>query len=171
MNRLTSFIVAAGVVLLDRATKIMVQARLNEFDHVAVIPGFFNIVHTENRGAAFGMLSGLAGNGRNALLIVLSLVISFGIAAALWQPARAGVRDTPVLRWGLSLVLGGALGNLWDRVAAGSVTDFLQFFFGSWEFASFNAADSAITVGAGLLILDMWLSRHHHNVSQATLPR
>ena len=61
---------------------------------------------------------------------------------------------------GLSLVFGGALGNLIDRVTRGTVTDFLQFFFGSWEFPSFNAADSAITIGAGLLLLDLWRTRH-----------
>ena len=68
---------------------------------------------------------------------------------------------------GLALVFGGALGNLWDRALAGTVTDFLQFFFGSYEFPSFNAADSSITVGACLLLLDLWRSRETENPKKA----
>jgi signal peptidase II len=81
------------------------------------------------------------------------------IGVILWRPPRVAISDTPLLRTGLALVFGGALGNLWDRLMRGTVTDFLQFFFGSYEFPSFNAADSAITIGAGLLILDLWRTR------------
>jgi signal peptidase II len=84
------------------------------------------------------------------------------IAFMLWRPHHAGMHDTVLLRIGLALVFGGALGNLWDRVFAGTVTDFLQVFFGSYEFPAFNAADSAITIGAGLLLIDLWRTRHHH---------
>ena len=65
------------------------------------------------------------------------------------------------MRVGLALILGGAAGNLWDRIFRGTVTDFLQFFFGQYEFPSFNAADTMITIGAGLLILDLFLTKHH----------
>jgi signal peptidase II len=69
-----------------------------------------------------------------------------------------GAANILLLRTGLSLIFGGAVGNLWDRLLRGTVTDFLQFFFGSYEFPSFNVADSAITVGAALLLLDLWHS-------------
>jgi signal peptidase II len=124
-----------------------------------VIPGFFNIVHTENPGAAFGALSESGGPWRSVFLVGISLVVMVVIGVILWRPARLAISDTLLLRTGLALVFGGALGNLWDRLLRGTVTDFLQFFFGSYEFPSFNAADSAITIGAGLLILDLWRTR------------
>jgi signal peptidase II len=76
--------------------------------------------------------------------------------------SRGGSRANPCMQIGLALVFGGALGNFWDRAFAEThtVTDFLQFFFGSYEFPSFNVADSAITIGAGLLLIDLWRSRH-----------
>ena len=85
------------------------------------------------------------------------------IAVMLWRPHHAGMHDTVLLRIGLSLVFGGALGNVWDRLFRGTVTDFLQVFFGSYEFPSFNAADSAITIGAVLLLIDLWRTRHRQS--------
>jgi signal peptidase II len=82
------------------------------------------------------------------------------ITALLVQPARGGLHPTPMLRTGLALVFGGATGNVYDRVVRGAVTDFLEFYFGSYQFPTFNVADTAITIGAGLLLLDMWLTRH-----------
>jgi signal peptidase II len=89
------------------------------------------------------------------------------ITTLLLHPARGGLISTGVLRFGLALVLGGALGNVYDRVLVGSVTDFLEFYFGQYQFPAFNVADSAITIGAGLLLLDMWRGhRHEKHVSQ-----
>jgi len=81
--------------------------------------------------------------------------------------ARGRVPNTPLMRTALALVFGGALGNLWDRVFHGTVTDFLQFFFGSYEFPSFNAADTMINIGAGLLLIDLWLTRHRQPAPQS----
>jgi signal peptidase II len=74
------------------------------------------------------------------------------------------VKKTPLLETALALVFGGAAGNMWDRLFRGTVTDFLQFFFGNYEFPSFNAADSAITVGACLLLIDLWINRTEKNL-------
>ena len=154
--------IIAGVVVVDRITKLYIRSAFSAWDITPVIPPFFNIVHTENPGAAFGMLSDSFGQFRELFLITVSLAVMSIIALMLWRPHRAGMHDTPLLRIGLALVFGGALGNLVDRLFRGTVTDFLQFFFGSYEFPAFNAADTAITIGAGLLLIDLWRTRHHH---------
>ena len=156
-DRLRSAGVIALVVLMDRLTKIYIRGAFTAADLKPVIPGFFNIVHTENPGAAFGMLADSPGAWRGLLLVGVSLAVMIVIGVMLWKPP-AGMTSAWV-RTGLALVFGGALGNLWDRIFRGTVTDFLQFFFGSYEFPSFNAADSAITIGAALLLIDMWRNR------------
>jgi signal peptidase II len=151
--------IVAAVVAIDRVTKVYIRTRVSYWEILPVVPGFFNIVHVENPGAAFGALAYFTSEWRAVLLVGISLAVMAIIAMVLWRPARLGVIDTGLLRTGLSLVFGGAMGNVWDRLARGTVTDFLQFFFGSYEFPSFNAADSAITIGAGLLLLDLLRSR------------
>lgn len=153
--RLRSAAIIAAVVLLDRITKLYIRAHVTSADIFPVIPGFFNIVHTENPGAAFGFLAGLDVAWRGYLLIAISLVVLSIIASLLFR----GASNPMVLQTGLALVFGGALGNLIDRITRGTVTDFLQFFFGTYEFPSFNAADSAISIGAGLLLVDLWRNR------------
>lgn len=157
--RLRAATIIAVVVLLDRITKIYIRMRVSPWDVHPVIPGFFNIIHTENPGAAFGMLADSTSPWRSLLLVGISLVVMGIIAWILWRPARAGFGDGLLLQTGFALVLGGALGNFIDRAGRGTVTDFLQFFFGSYEFPSFNVADSAITIGAGLLIIDLLKSK------------
>jgi signal peptidase II len=102
------------------------------------------------------------------LLVAVSLVVIAIIGVMLWRPrptaAQQGMHAFGLVSIGLALVIGGALGNVVDRLMRGTVTDFLQVFFGSYEFPSFNAADSAITVGAALLLIDLWRTRHHHHV-------
>jgi signal peptidase II len=150
--RLRAALLITGIVALDRATKLYIRARVSSFDVYPVIPGFFNIVHTENPGAAFGMFSDSPTEWRGILLVGISLAVMAIIGAMLWRMAAAP--HSGLMLTGLALVFGGALGNLWDRLFRGTVTDFLQLFFGSYEFPSFNVADSAISVGAALLILD-----------------
>ncbi|HWZ31088.1 MAG TPA: signal peptidase II [Bryobacteraceae bacterium] len=158
-HRLQSVAIIAAVVIIDRITKLYIRVRVSPWDVHAVIPGFFNIIHTENPGAAFGMFSESASQWRSLFLIAVSLVVMALIGWILWRPTRAGFADSALLRTGFALVLGGALGNFIDRATRGTVTDFLQFFFGTYEFPSFNAADSAITIGAGLLLIDLWRTR------------
>lgn len=157
--RYIPFGISAGVFALDRLTKHLIETRVSAWDTHVVIPGFFQIVHTQNRGAAFGILSDSAHEWRSFFLIGLSAVVMVFIATLLIQAIRGTGSQHAVLRFALALVLGGAFGNVYDRVVAGSVTDFLEFFLGEYRFPAFNVADSAITVGAGLLILDIWRTR------------
>jgi signal peptidase II len=154
--RLRSVAIIAGVVMVDRITKLYIQRNFSPFDTKVVIAGFFNIVHAENPGAAFGFLSESTSQWRGVLLVGVSLAVMAIIGTMLFRP---GVKKTPLFETALALVFGGAAGNMWDRMFRGTVTDFLQFFFGSYEFPSFNAADSAITVGATLLLIDLWINR------------
>ena len=154
--RLRSAAIIASVVILDRITKLYIQRSFSPFDTKVVIAGFFNIVHAENPGAAFGFLSESTSQWRGVLLVGVSLAVMAIIGTMLFRP---GVKKSLLLETALALVFGGAAGNMWDRLFRGTVTDFLQFFFGSYEFPSFNAADSAITVGASLLLIDLWINR------------
>ncbi len=158
-HRPWSLAIALVVFALDRLTKVLIERNLSVWDTVRVIPGFFNIVHTKNRGAAFGVFSDSSSEFRSIALIGVSLVVLIFVSFLLLRPARAGFSGSRLTILGLSLVLGGAIGNIYDRIMSGQVTDFLEFYLGEYHFAAFNVADSAITVGAALLLLDMWLSR------------
>ena len=151
--------IIAAVVLLDRLTKLYIQATFSPLDIVPVIPGVFNIVHAENPGAAFSLLADAPLAVRRLVLVVLSGVVMVIIGYLLFRPQPPNTRETAITPVGLSLVLGGAIGNFWDRIVVGTVTDFLQFFIGPYEYPSFNVADSAIFCGAVLLIADLWRTR------------
>lgn len=156
-SRILSFGTAATVFLVDWVTKGIIRTHVGSWETYVVIPGFFNIVHTENSGAAFGLFAETENEWRTFFLLGLSILVLALVASVLWQSGtRAGGRW---MRLGLSLALGGALGNMYDRLMHGTVTDFLDFYAGTFHWPAFNVADSAITVGAGLLIIDMWLSR------------
>jgi signal peptidase II len=146
-------LLAFSIALLDRITKIQIRHSLSNFDAVAVVPGWLRIVHTENPGAAFGVLADGNPLLRSIILIGVSTAVLLIVAWALWShgPSFASL----LTRVGLSLILGGALGNLYDRVVHGTVTDFIEMYRGGWSFPAFNVADSAITVGAGLLLIDL----------------
>lgn len=142
---------ALVVFLLDRGSKLWIQANVGPLDTIPIIPDVFNIVYARNRGAAFGMMSSAPEWARVSVLIGLSMAILGFICWMLWQATREGQLGSRSQRWALSLVLGGAIGNLHDRILEGSVTDFIQVFFGAYEYPSFNVADSAIFVGAVLM--------------------
>jgi signal peptidase II len=155
IQRYLPFAVATVVLLLDRVTKGAIQAHVSLWEGIPAIPGLLNIVHTENPGIAFGMLANIANPWRDVFLIGFSLTILAIISAILLRtPAQA-----MTLRLGLAFVMGGALGNLLDRIVHGTVTDFVELHIGEHYFPAFNVADSAISVGACLLILDLWYSR------------
>jgi len=164
--RVRAILIIAAVVLLDRITKIYLRAHVSLWDMHPVIAGFFNIVHVENPGGAFGLFAEWTGPGKTVFLVSVSVIEMVVIGVLLWQLTRGGSgQNSPDNQWmqiGLALVFGGAFGNFWDRAFAEShtVTDFLQFFFGSYEYPSFNVADSAISIGALLLLFDLWRSRN-----------
>lgn len=139
-------LLAAAVLIIDLATKAWVEAVFREGESRRVT-SFFDLVLAYNTGAAFSFLAGHDGWQRwffTAIAVIASVVL-------VWMLRRGGSRT---LMCGLALILGGALGNLWDRVLAGRVTDFLLFHYAGWSWPAFNVADSAITVGAALLIID-----------------
>jgi signal peptidase II len=157
---------AASVVLLDRLTKWYIQHSLSLFDHIPVLPDLLRIVHVENPGAAFGFLA--EGNPalRALILIGVSFLVMCLVLAALWMRT---VTDESLINFlALGSILGGAAGNLYDRIVHGTVTDFIEVFHGTWSFPAFNVADSAITVGAAFLFLHTLL-RPSHSTGKETL--
>ena len=146
------FLLSAAVVVLDYATKIAVLGAFAPGEGRALAP-FFNLVLVFNKGAAFSFLATAQGWQTfffAAIAILASVVISVLIMKSQEKKLFCG---------GLALILGGAIGNLYDRIAYGHVVDFLDFHAAGWHFPAFNVADSAITVGAGILILESFL--HH----------
>ena len=125
------------------------ESSIPEREVVPVIPGLFNITHVKNEGAAFGLFADSPAPWKTALLIVVSAALLATVVSVVWRTRR--------LHWeagvGLSLVLGGALSNLVDRIRMGRVVDFLDFYFKNYHWYTFNLADAAIVAGAGFLIL------------------
>lgn len=143
------------MVATDQATKWAIVEWVQLYGKVP-LNSFMNLTHQRNTGAAFSFLAD-AGGWQRWFFVVLATVVSGVIVAWLWQSRKEGAT---ILLGGLGLVLGGAVGNLIDRARLGYVTDFIQVWFGSWAFPSFNVADAAISVGAALLIIDaLFLSR------------
>jgi signal peptidase II len=155
--RVTYFSIALAVVLLDRWSKYVVAHRIRLYAHIQVIPGFFRLTHTENTGAAFSLFADSPSPWKTAMLIGFSAVALIVVAALLWKNHHAH-RVTGV---GLALIMGGAVGNLWDRLARGRVVDFLLFYIKHYQWPVFNLADSAIVIGAGLLVLEIIFARPH----------
>jgi len=154
-------IIAGLVVVLDRLTKWMVSHKISLHDSVDVIPGIFRLTHVQNTGAAFGLFAESPSEFRVAMLILVSVAALAVVSALLWRNGNA-LNTTAIA---LSLVFGGALGNLWDRVASGRVIDFLDFYVGSHHWPAFNVADSAIVVGALLLLSEIFLAPQEEKVT------
>ncbi len=138
--------VSGAVILADQATKALILAVLHPGEQLGVT-SFFSLALAFNPGAAFSFLAG--GTGWQRWFFAAIALAASGVI--LWLLRRGGSR---IYCLGLALILGGALGNLWDRLAIGTVVDFLLFHYAGWAYPAFNVADSAITVGAGLLIYD-----------------
>jgi signal peptidase II len=153
----------ALVIALDQATKAVVRAVLEPYVPHTVIPGFFNWTLAFNSGAAFSFLADQEGWQR-WLFTALAIVVSGVLIAWLRRTARGDWRTALPL----ALVIGGALGNLIDRVAAGHVTDFIQVYYRDWVFPSFNVADSSISVGAALLV---WFGLFARDSDAASPPK
>jgi signal peptidase II len=145
------FFIVLLVVLLDRWTKRLAATRIAMGSYVQIIPGFFRLTHTENTGAAFSLFADSPSHWRTAMLIGFSLVAMLVVSVLLWKQTQAPTMTGIAL----SLILGGAFGNLWDRVAHGRVVDFLLFYVKQYQWPVFNLADSAIVVGACLLVTEI----------------
>jgi signal peptidase II len=153
MRRL-HLLIALAVFVADQLTKWVIGSAIPLHDSRPVIPGFFRLTHVKNRGAAFGIFADSTSPMKIEVLILLSVVALVVVLMLLWE--QPGARRIGL---GLALILGGALGNLFDRLAHGSVVDFLEFYLRGFHWPAFNVADSAIVIGAGLLVLDMLLTR------------
>jgi len=139
------------IVVLDQLTKAVIRATLPLHESATVIPGFFDFTHVRNTGAAFGMLNSVDFPGKTLFLSLIAAGALVGIA----MYSMALATHQWAARLGLALVSGGAAGNLIDRLFIGSVVDFIDVYWQSWHFWTFNIADSAITVGVTIMILDM----------------
>lgn len=151
ISRLAYGLVAAAVFVGDQLTKSMVERSIPEYSVIPVIPHFFNLTHSKNPGAAFGLFADSPAAWKTALLVVVSALLIATVVGVVWKSRR--------LQWeagvGLALILGGAISNLIDRIRFGRVVDFLDFYFRSYHWYTFNLADSAIVVGACFLILQV----------------
>jgi len=143
--------VGGGVAILDQATKALVRATLALHDSVTVVPGLVDLTHVRNTGAAFGLL--------NAADFPFKPLVMLGIAVAAFLAIAVFALQLPpedrLARTGLGLVLGGAVGNLIDRATVGYVLDFVDVYWRTYHFWAFNVADAAITVGAGLVLVEL----------------
>jgi signal peptidase II len=144
-------LIALAVLLLDRITKWTIARTIPLEDVINIIPGFFRLTHLENTGAAFSLFADSPSPFRTTLLIAFSVAALAVISFLLWKDR--GVFHSGTLA--LSLIMGGAVGNLWDRLFYGKVTVFLDFYIGAHHWPPFNVADSAIVVGALLHFLRM----------------
>ena len=149
------FLISLGIVILDRLTKLAIEHKIPLHDGIQIIPGFFRLTHLENRGAAFGLFADSPSPWKIGLLVLFSLIALLVVSRLLWKNSVS----LTVSGVGLSLILGGAIGNLWDRLTAGHVTDFLLFYIGQYQWPAFNVADSAIVVGAGLLVYEIMFAK------------
>ena len=150
-GRLPYIVVAAATLALDRWTKTLIQKHFDLNESISVIDGFFNITYVRNTGVAFGIFDPLSLPAKSVLLSVFT---AFAAVVVITYSVRSSLRNR-LLQFALALVLGGALGNLYDRLAYGYVVDFLEFYVRTYHWPSFNIADSAISIGVILLALEI----------------
>jgi len=149
--RAIHFLIAVLVVAADRWTKRLAATRISLYEHIQVIPGFFRLTHTENTGAAFSLFADSPAHWKTVALIAFSVVAMVIVTILLWKQNH----PLTLTGIGLSLILGGAVGNLWDRLASGRVVDFLLFYVRQYQWPVFNLADSSIVIGACLLVIEI----------------
>ena len=150
-GRLPYLALVASILLLDRWTKALIQKRFDLNESISVIDGFFNITYVRNTGVAFGIFDPLSLPAKS---VVLSVFTAFAAVVVITYSVRSPLRNR-LLQFALALILGGALGNLFDRVAYGYVVDFLEFYVRAYHWPSFNVADSTISIGVVLLALEI----------------
>jgi len=165
MVRHLYFLVSVGVLVLDRITKTLVENHLPLYQSETIIPGYFDLTHTRNTGVAFGFLA----NSQSAWVpYFLTLISAIALVIILFFSLRQSVGNWK-LQWGLMLVLGGAAGNLYDRVQYGYVIDFIDVFYKSYHWPTFNVADASISFGIGMLMLEILTQKPQFDAGK-TLP-
>lgn len=142
-------LVALAVFIADQVTKGLILGAFDGGESRVLIPDFFSLTYVRNRGGAFGFLSDMPAVWRETFFITFAIVT---VALLVWMLRKTPVEDL-VQRLALALVIGGAAGNLYDRIRYGEVIDFLDVYFRKWHWPAFNVADSAITVGVALLVV------------------
>ncbi len=145
------FVLAGTVLVLDQLTKFLVFSLMPLHSVREILPGFFNLVHVRNTGAAFSLFAGAASWWRQFFFVGLALVIVVGLLVAYTKLDKRDVAN----RTAYALIIAGALGNLIDRVRLGEVIDFLDFYVGAYHWPAFNVADMGISVGAAIMFLAM----------------
>ncbi|SPE29809.1 Lipoprotein signal peptidase [Acidobacteriia bacterium SbA2] len=144
-------VIAIAIFVADQVTKAAVEASIPEHSTVPVVPHFLNLVHTKNAGAAFGLFSESPSAWKTVVLIVVSSLLLAMVIGVVWRNQQL----RRVAGMGLALILGGALSNLLDRVRFGRVVDFVDVYFRSYHWYTFNLADASIVVGAGFLVFEL----------------
>jgi signal peptidase II len=160
------FVLPFSIVVLDQATKWLVIRRLPLYEDVPLISGLLSLQHVRNSGAVFGFLSGWNIPGKPYLFALLSTVA----LVALTYYARTIPKEERLPRFALGLVIGGAIGNLIDRVRFGYVVDFVKMFWGTHVWPNYNVADSAISIGLVLLVVDSFRPRDRESPGPSSLP-
>ncbi len=145
--------IAGLVIVLDQLTKYLVVQRFKLHESMPVIPGFFDLTYVRNPGAAFGILANAQGHWR----VVFFITVSLAALAVIIALIRTSHDRLPIIAF--ALIGGGAVGNLIDRVRFGEVVDFIEWYYRSYHWPTFNIADSAITIGVALLAADMLFER------------
>ena len=148
---------ALSLIAVDQITKAIVRALVPLYDSRPLVAGFVDLVHVRNEGVAFGLLNNLDIRYKWALTTALAMAALLGIT----YYAHHVRREERLARIGLSMILGGAIGNLIDRATAGYVLDFVDVYWGSWHFWAFNVADASISIGAVLVFADLLLVKPH----------
>jgi signal peptidase II len=155
---------AFAILAADQGTKYLVERFTSVGSNRVLIPGFLNLVHTTNPGVAFGLLA----DSPNPWLAPVLILFSVSVIVLLSWLLVTGRGGGFLAQWGLALILGGAAGNVLDRVVRRSVTDFIDFYVGRHHWYTFNVADSAIVLGAGFVLLELFRDwRHHPTQEQA----
>jgi signal peptidase II len=151
--------IAGLVVIVDQATKWLVRTRLELHDSLEVIPGLISLTRVHNTGAAYGLMNDVDFPFKTVVMTLIACAAIAGLA--LWGATLEPQQQ--LARKGLAVVLGGAAGNLIDRIRAGYVLDFVDVYSGTWHFWAFNVADAAITIGVALMLLDFLAGSSRQN--------
>lgn len=144
-----------SMLILDQLTKIIIARNIPLYSHIRIIPGFFDLTHIRNRGAIFGFFSQSGSRAIHLFLLAASLV---ALVLIIYYFLKISP-DKKLIKISLSLILAGALGNLFDRCIQGYVVDFLDFYVRNWHWPTFNVADSCISIGAFLLVIIFFFKR------------